>query len=316
MTKTVAIIGATGLQGGGVLNSLYDTGKYKIRALTRNPSGEPAKLLLMKYPGIEVAAADLDDTESLRKAFKDIDIVFGVTQFFQKEIMDKIEAGDIDAEYIQGKNMVDAAIAAGVKDMVFSSLDSMKKVSGGKYPNVLHFEGKYRIQEYLISKADQIRGFVVHVGSYMENFVNYARISSEDNMTVEFYFPYSAEIMLPLVDGAKDTGAVVAYILDHPEEYLGKVVEISGGYYEAQDMVKAFTEVIGKPARYVQTAYEDVPSEELKEMFYALQEFGLFSGKEKLHAQNEKIDYKFVTPTEFWKNRGWAGPVSSSQRTI
>ncbi|KAJ1642308.1 hypothetical protein LPJ64_005841, partial [Coemansia asiatica] len=74
MTKTVAIIGATGLQGGGVLNSLYDTGKYKIRALTRNPSGEPAKLLLMKYPGIEVAAADLDDTESLRKAFKDIDI--------------------------------------------------------------------------------------------------------------------------------------------------------------------------------------------------------------------------------------------------
>ncbi|KAJ2845887.1 hypothetical protein J3B02_004553, partial [Coemansia erecta] len=79
MTKTVAIIGATGLQGGSVLNSLYDTGKYKIRALTRNPKGESAKLLLMKYPGIEVAAADLDDTESLRKAFKDIDIVFGVT---------------------------------------------------------------------------------------------------------------------------------------------------------------------------------------------------------------------------------------------
>ncbi|KAJ2843741.1 hypothetical protein J3B02_005176, partial [Coemansia erecta] len=90
MTTTVAIIGATGLQGGSVLKSLYATGKYKIRALTRNPSRESAKQLLNKYPGIEVEAADLDDTESLRKAFKDIDIIFGVTQFFQKEIMDKV----------------------------------------------------------------------------------------------------------------------------------------------------------------------------------------------------------------------------------
>ncbi|KAJ1826183.1 hypothetical protein LPJ56_002310 [Coemansia sp. RSA 2599] len=310
MTKTVAIVGATGLQGGSVLKALYASGKYKIRALTRNPSGESAKRLLEKYPGIEVAAADLNDTASLHKAFKDVDVVFGVTQFFQKEVMDRVNAGDHDAEFNQGKNMVDAAISAGVKDMIYSSLDSMKESSGGKYPNVLHFEGKHRIQEYLASKAAEIRGYFVYVGFYMENYVDFARISPEDNETVEFAFPLTPDNKLPLVDTANDTGAVVAYVLDHPDECLETVVEISGGYYEAQDMVKAFTEVTGKPARYVQIPYEYLPSEELKEMFHGQQEFGLFNGRTEFLARNKEINHRFTTPTEFWKNRGWTGPSS------
>ncbi|KAJ1878360.1 hypothetical protein LPJ57_003460 [Coemansia sp. RSA 486] len=314
MTKTVAIIGATGLQGGSVLKTLHASGKYNIVALTRNPSGQSAKVLLDKYPGIKLAAADLNDTESLRNAFKGADAVFGVTQFFQKDVMDKVHAGDTDAEYNQGKNMVDAAIAAGVKDMVYSSLDSIKRISNGKYPNVLHFEGKYRIQEYLLSKAAEIRGYIVQAGSYMENYVDAARISPEDSTTVEFSFPLSPETKLPLVDTANDTGAVVEYVLEHPDECQGTVFEISGGYYEVQDMVKAFTEVTGKPARYVQIPYEYIPSEELQQMFKGLEEFGPFDGKTEFIARNKKINYKFTTPTEFWKNRGWTGPTAASSQ--
>ncbi|KAJ2865619.1 hypothetical protein FB639_005095, partial [Coemansia asiatica] len=167
--------------------------------------------------------------------------------------------------------------------------------------------------EYLASKADQIRGYFVFVGFYMENFTEYARVSPEDNATVEFTFPLNPDTKIPLVDTANDIGAVVAHILDHPDEYLGSVVEISGGYFEVQDMATTFTDVTGKPARYVQIPYEYLPSEEIREMFHGLQEFGLFSGEAKLFAQNEKIDYTFTTPTEFWKNRGWNGPAPSSQ---
>ncbi|KAJ1827013.1 hypothetical protein LPJ70_007597, partial [Coemansia sp. RSA 2708] len=115
MTKLVAIIGATGLQGGSVLKTLHASGKYKLRALTRNPDGAAAKSLARKYPGVEWVKADLDDPESLREVFSGVDTVFGMTQFFQKSITDKIESGETDAEFRQGINIVDSAIAAGVK---------------------------------------------------------------------------------------------------------------------------------------------------------------------------------------------------------
>ncbi|KAJ1859904.1 hypothetical protein LPJ78_005983, partial [Coemansia sp. RSA 989] len=217
MSKSIAIVGATGLQGGSVLKTLYSSGDYKLRALTRDPDSDSAKNLAAKYPGVEWVQAHLDDVESLRKAFTGTDAVFGVTQFFQKDIMERVENGDSEAEYKQGKNIVDAAIAANVHSMVFSSLDSLKQISHGKYPGVLHFEGKHRVEEYLSSKANEIRGYFVYVGFYMENYTQFARISPEDNLTVEFTFPLKPTTKIPLVDTVNDVGPVVKYVLEHPE---------------------------------------------------------------------------------------------------
>ncbi|KAJ2182048.1 hypothetical protein GGF45_001126 [Coemansia sp. RSA 551] len=304
----VAIIGATGLQGGSVLKTLHSSGGYKLRALTRNPESATAKSLAEKYPGVEWVQANLDDVESLRKAFDGVDIVFAVTQFFQPDIMDKVSKGDTNAEYSQGKNIVDAAIAAGVKSMIYSSLESMKQTSHGKYPDVLHFEGKHRVEEYLSSKANQISGYFVYVGFYMENYTQFVHISPEDNKTVEFTMPLNPTTKIPLVDTANDVGPVVEYIIKHPEECLGLVVEASCGYYEAQEMAKAFTEVTGKPARYVQLPYEAVGSDELVQMFKGTDEFGLFAGRTEFLERNKEMNHKFTTPTSFWKHRNWTGP--------
>ncbi|KAJ2784959.1 hypothetical protein GGI15_002087 [Coemansia interrupta] len=307
MSKLISIIGATGLQGGSVLKTLYGTGQYKIRALTRNPTSDAAKKLQAAYPNIELAAADLDAPETLQKAFAGSDVVFGVTQFFQKDILERVHQGDLDAEFNQGKAMVDAAIAANVPAMVYSSLDSMKQISSGKYPGVVHFDGKHRIEEYLASKMDKIRGYFVYAGFYMNNYMDFARRSPEDG-AVEFSFPIKPTAKLPLVDTANDIGPVVSYILDHPEECLGTVCEASGGYYEAQDMVKAFTEVTGKPARYVQIPYEYLGNEELEQMFRGIEEFGLFNGRTDFIERNNTMKYKFTTPVEFWQRNGWTGP--------
>ncbi|KAJ1731002.1 hypothetical protein LPJ72_004175 [Coemansia sp. Benny D160-2] len=308
MTLTVAIIGATGLQGGSVLRALQATGGYKLVAVTRNTSSESAKEIKTKYPDVELVAADINDTASLEKAFKGADFVFGMTQFFQPEIADKVGSGNLDTEYIQGKNIIDAAIAVGVKNIVMSTLPSMKEISGGKYSKVLHFEGKHRVEEYLKSKADKIRGATIYLGFYMENYLQFSQISSEDKATVEFTFPFPPTTEIPLAEAAKDTGGVVAYIIANFDDFVGKATEVSGGFYQAQEMVNAFTEATGKPARYVQIPHAYLNSEELEQMFKGVEEFGLFDKSAEFLETNKKMGYKHTTPAEFWKNCGWTGP--------
>ncbi|KAJ2660247.1 hypothetical protein IWW48_003079 [Coemansia sp. RSA 1200] len=308
MTQTVAIIGATGLQGGSVLRALHATGRYKLVAVTRNTSSESAKEVKTKYPDVELVAANIDDTASLERVFEGADFVFGMTQFFQPEIIDKIGSGNLDAEYTQGKNIIDAAIAAGVKNIVMSTLPSMKEISGGKYSKVHHFEGKHRVEEYLKSKTDKIRGTTIHVGFYMENYLQYSQISSEDKTTVEFTFPLSPTAKVPLAEAGRDTGGVVSYIIANFDDFVGKATEVSGGFYQPQEMVDAFTEATGKPARYVQIPYTYLGSEDLEQMFKGVEEFGLFDKSLGFLETNKKMGYKHTTPVEFWKNCGWTGP--------
>ncbi|KAJ2794901.1 hypothetical protein H4R20_006070 [Coemansia guatemalensis] len=144
----------------------------------------------------------------------------------------------------------------------------------------------------------------------MQNYTNpnFTRIAIDDMETVEFAFPYEPTTLLPLVDPASDTGPVVEYILDHPSECLGSPIEVSGGYYEAQEMAAAYSEATGKPARYVQTTYESAGSEDFVQMFKGISEFGLFGRRSGFIDRNKKMDYRFVTPVQFWKSNMWAGP--------
>ncbi|KAJ1663357.1 hypothetical protein IW140_001907 [Coemansia sp. RSA 1813] len=308
MVLTAAIIGATGIQGGSVLRALHAAGKYKLTAVTRDASSAASTKLKSKYPDVKLVEANLDDAGSLKNAFKGADIVFGVTQFLQPDILSRIAAGDIDAELNQGKNVTDAAIASGVKNIIFSTMYSMSELTGGKYPDAIQSEGKYKIEKYIRSKAAEIRSAFIYLGCYMDNFINGARISTEDSETVEFTFMVKPTTKIPLVDTANDTGGVVSHMLDHFDDFVGKAVEVSGGYYEAQEMARAFTEVTGKPARYVQLPYESMNSIPVEQMFRSFDEFGYFGWKTDFLEINKKMSYKHTTPVEFWKSSGWTGP--------
>ncbi|KAJ2762494.1 hypothetical protein H4S06_000633 [Coemansia sp. BCRC 34490] len=308
MSQTVAIIGSTGIQGGSVLRALHATGKYSIVAVTRDVSSASANKIKTDYPDVKLATADLDDIESLKQAFKGVDIVFGVTQYLQPKILSRIASGDLDAEFKQGKNVTDAAIAKGVKKIVFSTMYSIKDLSNGKYTGVPPFEGKYKIETYIKSKSSEIRGAFIHLGSYLENLFSFSRISPEDKKTVELPFPVKPTTKLPLVDAGKDTGGVVAYILDNFDEFDGKALPVSGGYYEAQYLVTSFTEATGKPARYVQIPYEAMNNVPMEQMFKSFDEFGYFGWRTDFLETNKKMEYKHTTPVEFFKNSGWTGP--------
>jgi len=107
--KIITVFGATGNQGGSVSKVFFDDpslhSKYNIRAVTRDPTKDSAKALAEK--GAELVKADLDDQESLKKAFAGSYGVFAVTNFWEHGLKQK--------EIQQGKNVVDAAKAAGVK---------------------------------------------------------------------------------------------------------------------------------------------------------------------------------------------------------
>src|SRR5438309_1795790 len=126
--KLIAVIGATGQQGGGVVRALQASGgQFKVRALTRNP-GKHREL------AEEVVEADLDRLETLEAAFEGAHGVFLVTNNWEKGT----------DELKQASMAIHAAKDAGVKHFIWSTLPDVEVISGGKF-HVPHFTGKAKI---------------------------------------------------------------------------------------------------------------------------------------------------------------------------
>jgi uncharacterized protein YbjT (DUF2867 family) len=125
--KLIAVIGATGQQGGAVVRALQAQGQFKVRALTRHPA---------KHRGLadEVVEADLDRPETLKAAFAGADGVFLVTNFWEQGT----------DEVTQATAAVRAAKEAGVKHFIWSTLPDVESISRGKL-HVPHFTGKAKI---------------------------------------------------------------------------------------------------------------------------------------------------------------------------
>src|ERR1700760_3039894 len=150
--KLIAVIGATGQQGGGVLRALQASGQFKVRALSRNPDKH-------RELAEEVVEADLDRPESLKAAFEGAHGVFLVTNFR--------EAGTDD--FKQAAAVVRAAKDAGVKHFVWSTLPNVEAISGGKF-DVPHFTGKAKIDRLVTEAGFPHHTFVIAPG-YYQNFV-------------------------------------------------------------------------------------------------------------------------------------------------
>lgn len=140
--KLITVFGATGNQGGSVLDVVLAhpelREKYSLRGITRDPSSSKSKALSEK--GVEMTKANVDDAESVKEAVKGSYGVFGVTDFWS--ILDK------EREIKQGKNIFEASKAAGVKHLVWSALPYAEKITDGALKHVDHFDSKAIVAEY------------------------------------------------------------------------------------------------------------------------------------------------------------------------
>src|SRR5579872_1337175 len=137
--KIIAVVGATGQQGGAVVRALQASGQFRVRALTRNPDRQP-KL------GDEVVLSDFNRPETLGAAFAGAHGVFMVTNSWEAQT-------DEPKQALAG---VKAAKEAGVEHFIWSTLPNVEAISGGAI-DVPHFTAKAKI-EPMVSRA----GFAHH----------------------------------------------------------------------------------------------------------------------------------------------------------
>jgi uncharacterized protein YbjT (DUF2867 family) len=147
--KIITILGATGAQGGSVINTLLASSspsQYTIRALSRTPTTPSAQALTTR--GIEVVRADAGDLASLKTAFAGSYAVFGVTDFWAP-FARVGPAKALEQEIEHGMNIAKAASETeGLEHFIWSSLPDAATITGGKY-RVPHFEAKAKVDEYI-----------------------------------------------------------------------------------------------------------------------------------------------------------------------
>ncbi|MBI4873557.1 MAG: NmrA/HSCARG family protein [Acidobacteria bacterium] len=209
--RTILVSGATGAQGGGVARHLLKSGKFDVRALTRNPNSDRAQAL--RAAGAQLAQGNLEDAASLRTAINGCHGVFGVTNFWEH----------FDREFQHGKNLIDAVAASPVEHFVFSSLPHAREISQGALA-VPHFDLKARLEEY--ARRVKPGSTFVHVAFYYENFLTFFPPKDQGDGTFAFGFP-QGDTPLAAV-GVEDVGGVVAAIFDRPGEFRDNVIGVVG----------------------------------------------------------------------------------------
>lgn len=242
--KIIAVMGATGAQGGGLVRAIlkHPESGFTARAVTRDPNSDKAKALAAL--GAEVVAGDVDDAESLKRAFAGAHGVFGVTFFWDHFSPVK--------ETAQAKNIADAAKAAGVKHYIWSSLEDTRKfiplddpsmpTLHGNY-KVPHFDSKGEVEPYLAEIG--LPSTVLWTSFYWENLIFFGMGPQKDPDGNLFIMIPMGDKQLPGI-AAEDIGKCAFGIFQKGNEYIGKTVGIAGEHVTGAQMAATLSEEIGK----------------------------------------------------------------------
>lgn len=246
--KIIAVIGATGAQGGGLVRSILNDNNrdFSVRAITRNVDSDKAKTLAKS--GAEVVSADLDNAESIKDAFKNAYGVFAVTNFWEHFSPEK--------EISQIKNIAEAAKSEGIKHTVFSTLEDTRNwipLDDGRMPTLMgkykvpHFDGKGEAEHFFTDLNVPVTFLLTSF--YWDNFIYFGMgpKKGEDGKYV-LNIPVGNK-KLPGI-AAEDIGKCAYGIFKNGKEYIGKKVGIAGGHYTGQEMADAFSKVYGKEFVY------------------------------------------------------------------
>ncbi|XP_040108549.1 nmrA-like family domain-containing protein 1 isoform X2 [Oryx dammah] len=258
--KIIAVFGATGAQGGSVARAVLEGKKYVVRALTRDVTRPKAQAL--RDLGAEVVEGDLNDKASVEAALKGAYGAFLVTNFWDHSSKEK--------EVCQGKVVADVAKSEGLKHVVYSGLENVKRLTNGKL-EVLHFDGKGEVEEYFWSIGVPMTS--VGGAAYFENFFGPLKpVKASDGDYYTLGLPHCLLGDIPM-DGISvaDIGAVVCSIFNSPEEFVGKAVGLSAEALTIQQYADVLSKSLGKEVRDAKVnhppeAYEKLEFPGAKEM--------------------------------------------------
>ncbi|KAJ6505548.1 hypothetical protein C8R45DRAFT_1182171 [Mycena sanguinolenta] len=264
--RVVSVFGATGLQGGAVVNALLKDGTFVPRAISRDPDSEASKKL--KARGVEVVKADSVDKASLVAALRGSEAVFAVTF----PVFSKTEGKGEDD---QGKNMVDAAKEAGVKFYIWSSLPSLFKLTGGKYKNIVHFDDKEVIHEYL--KSSGLAHTSLFLPGFLENLWNQGTMKKTATGYTIAAPSFNATGIQDFIWVGGDLPAAVLALLKNyaTKEVNGKTYSVVSARISYGKLAELTAKALGVEVTY--TTAPPLGFVPMDEMWDALAEFGWYT---------------------------------------
>jgi len=308
----ISVAGASSKQGRSVAEALLDSGRYRVRALTRGRDSRPAQLLAQKGAEIVVAPLELGRQAELSAAMRGSTGAFLMTPPMVKVL-------PAEPELTLGKELADAAVAAGVEHVVFSGLENVEaRTSGKKWAP--HFTDKAKVEEYI--RGLPVRSSFVYLAFFYTNFLEYyVPQRGDDGIVFAIYLP--PHIPMPFCDPLTAPGPAVREMFDHPSEYDGQVKPVIGETLTAQEMVDTFVRVSGQRARYASAysreellrhfphfAANEHHVRELVGMVEYAVEYGYFASERDLF-WSRKIDPHALTWEQFLRRINWQGDVQS-----
>jgi len=275
MTKqVVAVLGGTGQQGGAVVDALMGAGKFAVRVASRNPASEAARAFSAR--GVEVVKADLLDPRSLRSALEGAHGAFVVTNFWDPAQMPR--------ETEIATAAVQAARAAGVKHLIWSTLPDCEKLSGGRL-KVAHFTGKARV-DAAVKAAGFARHTFVMAPMYFQNFLKVMAAQPLPNGGRGWAVPIDPAARVIHAGDVTDVGGAVAAAFAAGDKLPdGSYLGVCGGVYSFNDFVGTLNaqghklQVLQVPPAVFDGFYPG--ADEIREMFQYFVEHTYFGPEHK-----------------------------------
>ena len=249
--RTIAVVGATGAQGGGLIRTIRNDpkGGFRARAIARDPGSDKAREL-----GVEVVAADVDDEASLERAFQGAYAAYCVTFYWAHFSPEK--------EMAHAAAMARAAKKAGVKHVIWSTLedtrlwvpldDNRMPTLMGKY-KVPHFDAKGESNHFFTEQG--VPTTFLLTSFYWDNFINFGmgpQPGPDGKLAISFPM---GDRKLPGI-AAEDIGGCAYGIFKAGDTYIGRTVGVAGEHLTGSEMAGAFTRALGR-----EVVYNAVPPE-------------------------------------------------------
>ena len=246
--KIIAVLGATGAQGGGLVRAILahkDAG-FRVRAITRDPAS--AKAQALGQLGAEVVAAVVDDAQSLQRAFAGAYGAYCVTFFWDHFSPEK--------ELAQARAMATAAKASRLQHVIWSTLEDTRKwvpLADDRMPTLM---GKYKVPHF--DAKGEADAFFTAAGVpttflltsfYWDNFIHFGmgpKPGPDGRLAITLPM---ADKKLPGI-AAADIGKCAFGVFKKGRELCGKTIGVAGEHLTGAQMAAAFTTALGKPVHY------------------------------------------------------------------
>jgi uncharacterized protein YbjT (DUF2867 family) len=246
--KIIAVAGATGSQGGGLVRAILadKSGEFAARALTRDMNSE--KALALAKAGAEVVAANVDDAQSLKKAFAGAYAAFCVTFFWDHFSPEK--------ELAQAGAMAQAARESGLQHVIWSTLEDTRKwipLSDSRMPTLMdrykvpHFDAKGEADKIFTDLGVPVTFLLTSF--YWDNFIGFGmgpKESPEGKLVLSMPL---ADKRLPGI-AAEDIGRCAYGIFKRGKEFIGKRIGIAGEHLTGAQMAEQMSRALGREVEY------------------------------------------------------------------